>query len=48
VCWQGEAVAAIVASSRALAKTRAEIVSVEYQELDAVTDIGPRSTRQHR
>ena len=39
VCWQGEAVAAIVATSRAVAEDAAEIVSVEYQELDAVTDM---------
>jgi carbon-monoxide dehydrogenase large subunit len=39
VCWQGEAVAAIVATSRALAEDAAEIVSVEYAELDAVTDM---------
>src|SRR6195256_364178 len=39
VCWQGEAVAAIVATSRAVAEDAAEIVSVEYQELEAVTDM---------
>src|SRR3954466_5157162 len=39
VCWQGEAVAAIVARSRAAAEDAAEHVSVEYQELDAVTDM---------
>src|SRR4051812_31627439 len=39
VCWQGEAVAAIVATSRAAAEDAAEHVSVEYQELDAVTDM---------
>ena len=39
VCWQGEAVAAMVASSRALAEDAAELVSVEYEELDAVTDM---------
>jgi carbon-monoxide dehydrogenase large subunit len=38
-CWQGEAVAAIVATSRAVAEDAAELVSVEYQELDAVTDM---------
>jgi aerobic carbon-monoxide dehydrogenase large subunit len=38
-CWQGEAVAAIVATSRAVAEDAAEIVSVDYQELDAVTDM---------
>src|SRR5258705_4641046 len=39
VCWQGEAVAAIVATSRAAAEDAAEHVSVEYQALDAVTDM---------
>jgi carbon-monoxide dehydrogenase large subunit len=39
VCWQGEAVAAIVATSRAIAEDAAEIVAVEYQELGAVTDM---------
>src|ERR1700716_1242357 len=39
VCWQGEAVAAIVAASRAAAEDAAELVSVEYQALDAVTDM---------
>ena len=39
VCWQGEAVAAIVATSRAVAEDAAEVVAVEYQELDAVTDM---------
>ena len=38
-CWQGEAVAAIVANSRAVAEDAAEIVTVEYQELEAVTDM---------
>jgi carbon-monoxide dehydrogenase large subunit len=39
VCWQGEAVAAVVASSRALAEDAAEAVIVEYEELEAVTDM---------
>jgi aerobic carbon-monoxide dehydrogenase large subunit len=39
VCWQGEAVAAIVATSRALAEDAAEAVVVEYLELVAVTDM---------
>src|SRR5258708_13691421 len=39
VCWQGEAVAAVVATSRAGAEDAAESVRVEYQELDAVTDM---------
>jgi aerobic carbon-monoxide dehydrogenase large subunit len=38
-CWQGEAVAAIVAASRAVAEDAAELVSVDYEELDAVTDM---------
>ncbi len=39
VCWQGEAVAAIVARSRAVAEDAAELVTVEYEELVAVTDM---------
>jgi carbon-monoxide dehydrogenase large subunit len=39
VCWQGEAVAAIVAVSRAIAEDAAEAVRVEYEELEAVTDM---------
>jgi carbon-monoxide dehydrogenase large subunit len=39
VCWQGEAVAAVVATSRAAAEDAAEHILVEYQELDAVTDM---------
>jgi carbon-monoxide dehydrogenase large subunit len=39
VCWQGEAVAAVVASSRALAEDAAELVLVDYEELEAVTDM---------
>jgi carbon-monoxide dehydrogenase large subunit len=38
-CWQGEAVAAVVATSRALAEDAVEAVSVEYRELDAATDM---------
>jgi carbon-monoxide dehydrogenase large subunit len=38
-CWQGEAVAAVVASSRALAEDAAEMVAVTYEELPAVTDM---------
>jgi aerobic carbon-monoxide dehydrogenase large subunit len=40
VCWQGEAVAAVVATSRAVAEDAAEAVTVEYEELEAVTDMG--------
>ncbi len=39
VCWQGEAVAAVVASSRALAEDAAEQIHVSYEELEAVTDM---------
>src|SRR5947208_15466938 len=39
VCWLGEAVTAVVASSRAQAEDAAEHVSVDYEELDAVTDM---------
>jgi carbon-monoxide dehydrogenase large subunit len=39
VCWQGEAVAAVVATSRAVAEDAAELVGVEYEELEAVTDM---------
>jgi carbon-monoxide dehydrogenase large subunit len=46
VCWQGEAVAAIVATGRAAAEDAAEHVSVAYGELDAVLTCGPRSIRR--
>jgi aerobic carbon-monoxide dehydrogenase large subunit len=39
VCWQGEAVAAVVANSRALAEDAAEAVAVQYEALEAVTDM---------
>src|ERR1700751_1550674 len=39
VCWQGEAVAAIVATSRAAAEDAAEHVAGDYEELEAVTDM---------
>ena len=39
VCWQGEAVVAVVAQSRAAAEDAAEVVVVRYEELDAVTDM---------
>jgi carbon-monoxide dehydrogenase large subunit len=38
VCWQGEAVAAIVARTRALAEDAAELVIVEYEELAPIVD----------
>src|SRR5215510_11190068 len=37
-CWQGEAVCAVVARTRAQAEDAAELVEVEYDELAAVTD----------
>ena len=37
-CWQGEAVCAVVARTRAEAEDAGELVEVEYQELQAVTD----------
>src|SRR5215468_11909022 len=37
-CWQGEAVCAVVAKTRAQAEDAAELVEVEYEELAAVTD----------
>src|SRR5271163_4352657 len=39
VCWQGEAVVAVVATSRAAAEDAAELVTVEYEELEPVTDM---------
>jgi carbon-monoxide dehydrogenase large subunit len=38
-CWQGEAVAAVVAVSRAVAEDAAEHVVVDYEELEPVTDM---------
>src|SRR5205085_10415031 len=38
-CWQGEAVAAVVARTRAQAEDAAELVAVDYEELIAVTDM---------
>jgi carbon-monoxide dehydrogenase large subunit len=38
-CWQGEAVAAVVATSRAVAEDAADLVVVDYIELNAVTDM---------
>ncbi len=39
VCWQGEAVVAVVATSRALAEDAAELIEIEYEELAPVTDM---------
>lgn len=38
-CWQGEAVAAVVASHRALAEDAAGMVMVDYEELVPVTEM---------
>jgi aerobic carbon-monoxide dehydrogenase large subunit len=38
-CWQGEAVAAVVARTRAAAEDAAEQVEVAYEELEPVTDM---------
>ncbi|MGA7325615.1 MAG: xanthine dehydrogenase family protein molybdopterin-binding subunit [Rhodomicrobium sp.] len=38
-CWQGEAVCAVVARSRAEAEDAAERVTVDYEELEPVTDM---------
>src|SRR5690242_9848174 len=37
-CWQGEAVCAVVAKTRAQAEDACELVAVTYEELPAVTD----------
>src|SRR6476661_8637777 len=37
-CWQGEAVCAVVARTRALAEDAAELLEIDYEELVAVTD----------
>ena len=37
-CWQGEAVCAVVAKTRAQAEDACELVEVTYEELPAVTD----------
>jgi aerobic carbon-monoxide dehydrogenase large subunit len=39
VVWAGQAVAAVVARTRALAEDAAEHVSVDYEELDPIADI---------
>jgi carbon-monoxide dehydrogenase large subunit len=39
-CWQGEAVAAVVASSRRTAEDALEQLAVDLEELPAVTDMG--------
>src|SRR5205085_7076419 len=37
-CWQGEAVCAVVARTRAQAEDACELVEITYEELPAVTD----------
>ena len=37
-CWQGEAVCAVVAKTRAQAEDACELVNITYEELPAVTD----------
>jgi aerobic carbon-monoxide dehydrogenase large subunit len=37
-CWQGEAVCAVVARTRAEAEDACELVTVDYEELEPVTD----------
>lgn len=39
VCWQGEPVVAIVASSRHLAEDAAQLVEIDYEELPVVVDM---------
>src|SRR3984957_9452276 len=39
VCWQGEAVVAVVATSRAAAEDAAEAIAIDYEELPVVTDM---------
>ena len=38
-CWQGEAVAAVLATTRAEAEDAAEFVAVDYEELEPITDM---------
>jgi CO/xanthine dehydrogenase Mo-binding subunit len=37
-CWQGEAVCAVVAKTRAQAEDAVELIEIDYEELPAVTD----------
>src|SRR5213078_1593110 len=37
-CWQGEAVCAVAAKTRAQAEDACELVEIKYEELPAVTD----------
>ena len=47
-CWQGEAVCAVVARTRAQAEDACELVEVDYEELPAVTDAGNRARCRRR
>lgn len=38
-CWQGEAVVAVIARTRALAEDAAELVEIDYEPLPPVTDM---------
>ena len=46
--WQGEAVCAVVARTRAEAEDGCELVQVEYEELQAVTNAGDRARSPRR
>ncbi|HEV2575362.1 MAG TPA: xanthine dehydrogenase family protein molybdopterin-binding subunit [Beijerinckiaceae bacterium] len=39
VCWQGEAVVAVIAASRALAEDATETIEIEWEELPVVADM---------
>ena len=45
-CWAGEAVCAVVARTRAEAEDGCELVAVDYEELQAITDAGNRARSQ--
>src|SRR5271156_7146892 len=47
-CWQGEAVCAVVARSRAEAEDACALVAVDYEELTPVTTPRPRSRPTRR
>ena len=48
VRYAGEAVAAVVATSRVLAQTAAEAIAVDYEVLPSVVDPWKRSSRARR
>ena len=47
-CWQGEAVCAVVADTRAEAEDACELVEVKYEELPLSPTRKSRSTARHR